>query len=30
MGKGTAFGQKFFKNMLKIDLEKRNDLHTIF
>jgi len=25
-----AFGQKFFKNMLKIDLEKRNDLHTIF
>ncbi len=25
-----AFGEKFFKNMLKIDLEKRNDLHTIF
>jgi len=25
-----VFGQRFFKNMLKIDLEKRNDLHTIF
>ncbi len=25
-----AFGQKYFKNMLKIDLEKRNDLYTIF
>ena len=25
-----AFGEKFFKNMLKIDLEKRFDLHTLF